>query len=51
MKCCSSYLMVEVGACAGKRANCPCWPVGEVRLGSADVNACSLHGKDATCVR
>lgn len=45
MKCCSSYLTVEVEACAGKRVNNQCWPVGEVLLGSADVNACSLHGK------
>lgn len=51
MQLCSSCLVVEVDACAGKRANSQCWPAGEVLLGSADVNACSLHGKDATCVR
>lgn len=28
-----------------------CWPAGVDLFGPADVNACSLHGKDATCVR
>lgn len=43
-------MMVGADASAGKGGKSQCRPVGGV-LGSADVNGCSLHGKDATCVR